>query len=141
MEECIFWYLSKGTLLDKINTSIGIVIIFRFLYETLNITTIQIKNTQLYTHIIGDSCYGHFRIILLKMKEEIFIIDISEKIRIHHKNGIIIECIYKLNATNSTKELGFPECTHLHSITSSGKMILQLLCKIVYSHIYMLYTI
>ena len=141
MEESIFWYLSKGTFLYKVDSGISVIVKFWLFQKTLDVATVKIKNAQLYTHIIGDSSYGHFRIVLLEMEEEIFIIDISEKIRIHHKNGIIKKRIYKLNATNSTKELGLSESTNLNSITRSSKMFLQLLTKIVNSHINMLYSI
>ena len=141
MEENAVRYFSKGTLLYKVDSGIGVIVKFWLFQKPLDVATVKVKNAQFYTYIIGDSSNGHFRIVLLKMKEEIFIIDISEKIRIHHKNGIIIECIYKLNATNSTKELGLPECTHLHTITRCGKMPFQLLSKIVDRHIDMLYSI
>ncbi len=141
MEESIFWYLSKGTFLYKVDSCIGVIVKFWLFQKTLDVATVKIKNAQLDTHIIGDSSDGHFRIVLLEMEKEVLIVDVSEKIRIHHKNGIIKKCIYKLNATNSTKELGLPECTHLHTITRSSKMFLQLLTKIVNSHIDMLYSI
>ena len=44
MEEGVFGYLGKGTLLDKVDAGIGIVIVFRLLDKSFNVATIKVEN-------------------------------------------------------------------------------------------------
>lgn len=45
MEEGIFGNLGKGTLLDEVDASIGIVVVLRFLNKSFDVTAIKVENT------------------------------------------------------------------------------------------------
>lgn len=44
MEEGIFGNLGKGTFFDKVNASIGIVVVLRFLNKSFDVATIKVEN-------------------------------------------------------------------------------------------------
>ena len=44
MEEGIFRNLSKGTLFDEVDTGIGIVVVFRLLDKTFNVSAIKVED-------------------------------------------------------------------------------------------------
>lgn len=44
MEEGVFGNLSKGTLLDEVDASIGIVVVFGLLNKSLDVASIKVEN-------------------------------------------------------------------------------------------------
>ena len=84
MEEGVFRYLSEGTLLDEVDAGIGIVVILWLLYQSFDVAPIEVEDTQLYAHIVGNSSYRHLGIILFKMKVKVLVVNIGEEVRIHH---------------------------------------------------------
>ena len=44
MEEGIIWNLSKGTLLDEVDASISIVVVFGLLNKSLDVASIKVEN-------------------------------------------------------------------------------------------------
>lgn len=44
MEEGVFGNLDKGSLLNKVDAGIGIIVVFRLLDESFNVATIKVKN-------------------------------------------------------------------------------------------------
>ena len=44
MEEGVFGYLGKGTLLDEVDAGIGIVVVFRLLDKSFDVATIKVEN-------------------------------------------------------------------------------------------------
>ena len=141
MEEGVFGYFSKGVLLDEIDTGIGIVVILRFLYETFDIAAIEIEDTKLDTDVVRNGSNRHLCIVHLEVEEEVLIVDVGEKVGVHHKDGIVVESIYELDAAYSTKELRFVESAYSYAIVRGGEVFFQLLSKIVDSHIDVLHSI
>ena len=83
MKESIFRNLGKDSLLDEVDTCIGIIAILWLLDEPLDVTTIKIQDSELNADVVRNSSYRHLCIVHLKMEEEVLIIDISEKVGIH----------------------------------------------------------
>ena len=67
MEEGIFGNLGKGTLLDEVDAGIGIVVVFRLLNETFDISAIEIEDAERNADVIRHGCYRHLRIMTLEM--------------------------------------------------------------------------
>ena len=44
MEEGVFGNLGKGSLLNKVDAGIGIIVVFRLLDESFNVATIKVEN-------------------------------------------------------------------------------------------------
>ena len=141
MEEGVFRNLCKGTFLDKVDTSIGIVVILGFLDKSLDIATVKIEDSEFDADIIRNSSYRHLSIMHLEVKKEVLIINVGEEIGVHHKNIIVVKSVHKLNATNSAKELRLTKGMYLYTITRGSKVLLDLLPKVVNSHIDMLHSI
>ena len=80
MEEGVFRDLCQSTLLDKVDTGIGIVVILWLLNQAFDVTTIKIKDAKLYADIIWDGSNRHFCIMELEVEEKILIVDIGEEI-------------------------------------------------------------
>ena len=67
VEEGVFRYLCKGTLLDEVDTSIGIVVVFGLLNESFDVSAFKVENTKWNTYVIRHCCYRHLCIVLLEM--------------------------------------------------------------------------
>ena len=67
MEEGIFRYLGKGSLFDEIDAGIGIVVVFRLLNETFDISAIEVEDAKWNADVIWHCCYRHLRIMTLEM--------------------------------------------------------------------------
>ena len=67
VEEGIFRNLGKGSLLDEIDAGIGIVVVFRLLNETFDISAIKVEVAERNADVIRHGCYRHLRIMTLEM--------------------------------------------------------------------------
>ena len=67
VEKGIFRYLGKCTLLDEIDAGIGIVVVFRLLNETFDISAIKVEDAKWNADVIWHCCYRHLRIMTLEM--------------------------------------------------------------------------
>ena len=141
MEESIFWNLSKSAFFDQVDACIGIVVILGFLDKSLNVVAIEIEDTEFDADVVRNCCYRHLCIMYLEMQEEILIVYVGEEVGVHHKDGIVVEDIYKLDATDSTQELWFTESANLYAIARSIEMFLYLFTKVVDSYIDVLHSI
>lgn len=57
VEEGLFWNLCKRTLLDEVDTCIGIIVILRFLQQSFNVEAFQIQDAEWNADVIWNGCY------------------------------------------------------------------------------------
>ena len=67
VEEGIFRYLGKSTLLDELDAGIGIVVVFWLLNESFDISAIEVEDAKRNADVIRHCCYRHLRIMTLEM--------------------------------------------------------------------------
>ena len=67
VEKGIFRNLGKGSLFDEIDAGIGIVVVFRLLNESFDISAIEVEDAKWNADVIRHCCYRHLRIMTLEM--------------------------------------------------------------------------